>query len=63
MISQSVALRTYLYLQAIYLGADDESKEEQDALAIMDTIWNLLTTEEHAFLDSRGKIEEPGDMK
>jgi hypothetical protein len=58
MISQSVTLRTYLSLEAIYLAADDESKDEQDALALMDAIWNFLTTEEHAFLDSRGKLEE-----
>lgn len=63
MSAQSVTLRTYLYLEAIYLAAGDESKDEQDALALMDAIWNFLTVEEQAFLNSRGKIAEPGGAK
>lgn len=50
---QSVALRTYLYLEQTYLSADDESEDETEARAIMDLIWNLLSKEDHAFLDAR----------
>lgn len=49
----SVNYRTYLFLEEIYLKADDESREEQDALGLMDIVWNLLTTEEQNALDAR----------
>ncbi len=53
---QSVNLRTYLFLEGIYLAAGDETEDEQAALGLMDIVWNLLTKEEHAFLNSRGMI-------
>lgn len=54
----SVAYRTYLFLEAIYLAADDESKEETDALDTMDLIWNLLTKEEIESLRTRRPKEK-----
>ena len=51
--SQSVTMKTYLFLEEIYLRAGDESKEEKDAKDIMDLIWNLLTSEEQDRLRSR----------
>jgi hypothetical protein len=50
---ETVYLRTYLFLEAIYIAAADESLEETQALDLMDIVWNLLTKEETAFLDSR----------
>jgi hypothetical protein len=56
----SVPLRTYLFLEDIYLKAEDETKDETEALGIMDIVWNLLSAEEQAFLDSRGYISDKG---
>lgn len=50
----SVTYRAYVYLEDIYLKAEDESKEETDAHDLMYLIWNLLTTEEKHLLTSRG---------
>jgi hypothetical protein len=52
-MTMSVPFRTYLFLEGIYLSAGDESKEEKDALGIMDLVWNLLTSEERDVLDLR----------
>lgn len=48
--TQSVYLRTYLSLMAIYRDAADESLEETQALDLMNIVWNLLTKEEADFL-------------
>lgn len=56
---QSVTLRTYLFLEDIYLKAADESKDESDAQDVMDSIWNLLTVNEKEFLNSRMKRKAP----
>lgn len=50
----SVSLKTYLFLEGIYLAAGDESKDEAEALGIMDVVWNLLSEDDRRFLDSRG---------
>lgn len=58
----SVSLRTYLFLEDIYLKAGDETKDETEALGIMDIVWNLLSAEEQAFLDARGYIRDKGNQ-
>lgn len=50
---ESVYLRTYLFLEAIYSSAAAESLEETQTLDLMDIVWKLLTKEEADFLNSR----------
>jgi len=58
---QSVTLRTYLFLEGIYLSAGDESKEETEALDIMDVVGNLLSEQDRRFLDARGLTRRKGE--
>jgi hypothetical protein len=54
----SVAYRTYLFLEDIYLKATDESADETAAMEMMGLIWNLLTKEEQDLLQARATAGE-----
>lgn len=65
MSEQSVNLRTYLFLEKIYLEADDESKDETDAHGLMGIVLNFLTDAERKFIHSRGvdAVSETKDLE
>ena len=57
---QSVALRTYLFLEEIFRSSGDASSEETEAKTLMAGIWPKLSADEQNWLDSR---EDPPGIK
>lgn len=58
--SQSVTLKTYLFLEDIFRAAGDCSPEEAEAKALMDMVFPKLSADEQNWLDSR---EDPPGIK